>query len=170
MQELIPNELLAKIGIDESMAVVFSISIIVIILFIMMVIIISSMRVKFYKDKLTNTAIDNQEKDEQIITLQQKLDDTNRDNQHLKQELSNFNDTKDRLQSIADELKTLQDEHVKLQDLYNHTQTKLDNTKSLYESMMLEHQKLIEKYEELQETNNKLQVNNTRLLRKLEQK
>jgi len=170
MQELIPNELLAKIGIDESMAVVFSIAIIVIILFIMMVIIISSMRVKFYRDKLTNTAIDNQEKDDQIFALQQKLDDTNRYNQHLEQELSDFNDTKEKLQNITDELKILQDEHRKLQDLYNHTQSKLDNTKSLYESMMLEHQNLIEKYEVLQESNNKLQVNNTRLLRKLEQK
>jgi uncharacterized protein YhaN len=115
MQELISHNLLAKIGVDESMAVVFSITVIVIVLFIMMVVVISSMRVKFYKDKLTNSAIDNQEKDEQIFTLQNKLDDISRVNQHLQSELNDFEATKDRLQNTLQELKKLQKEHIKLQ-------------------------------------------------------
>jgi chromosome segregation ATPase len=170
MQDLIPKELLENLGIDESIAIIYFISILVIILFIVMLVIVSSMRVKFYKDKFTNCAIDNEEKDETIFTLEQQLKSTKKHNSHLKYKLKDFDNTKQKLQQIINDFDKLKQEHIKLQDLYDETKTKLNSTKSLYESMMLEHQKLIEKYEELQETNNKLQVNNTRLLRKLEQK
>jgi len=68
MENLIPVELLKRFGIDESVAMVVAIGIVVLLLFIMMVVIIASMRVKFYKDKLTNIAIDNSEKDDFIST------------------------------------------------------------------------------------------------------
>jgi len=170
MEEMIPKDLLLKFGIDESMALVVVISFIVISLFILIVVVASSMRVKFYKDKLTNTNIDNQDKLNQIIALQKSLDEYQLKNKNLEESLKSFEDTKAKLSHTKEELKSLDMSYKELKDLQEITSRKLDNLRNMYEKLVLEHHSLIAKFEAIQEDNSKLQVNNARLLRKLEQK
>lgn len=161
------NDLLCKIGNDSSYMLAAAIALVVL-LFIVLMVVITSMRVKSYKDRFINTQIDNQEKEAQIIALQQELQELKIKEAQNAQELQLFSETKEKLSLTEENLTALQRSTNELEKLQGQTQSKFEHIQEKHESLLEEHKLLQERFESLQEDNSKLHINNARLLMKLE--
>lgn len=161
------NELIQKIGTDSTFMVISAISV-VILIFVLLMVVVSSMRIKNYKHKYTNTKIDNQEKDTHISELQGQLENIKIINAKNEQELQLFDETKVILTNTQKELEELKKYTNELEVRQSQTSTKLENTSLSLDKLTQEHETVNLKLESIQEDNNKLHVNNARLLMKLE--
>ncbi len=161
------NELIEKISNDPILMLSAAVGIVVI-LFVVLVVIIATMRVKTYKDRFINTAIDNKEKQKRIGELEYELQRYQMDNAQQAQLLRQFDETKERLSETHDVLLQTQKELARTQSSLAQVEGKLEQTQQMYISLQGEHAVLKEHLEALQDENNKLRVNNARLLMKLE--
>jgi TolA-binding protein len=161
------NELIEKFGSDSTLMFIGAMALVVL-LFIVLVVVVSSMRVKSYKERFVNVQIDNQEKSEEIAILQRELQGLKSQNEKQREELRQFAETKERLQSTRKELESLRATHQKLETLQSQTRAKLEDTEAMLAALRQEHKALQERFDLLAEENGKLRVNNGRLLMKLE--
>ena len=161
------DELLCKINDDSTFMLAAAISV-VILLFIVLMVVISSMRIKVYKDQFINTKIDNQEKENSILSLQDELQKSQIKNVQNEHELQHFAKTRETLSETEEKLEKLRASTSALERLQSETRTELDHTIAIYEKLTDEHKTLLQKFETIQDDNTKLHINNARLLIKLE--
>ena len=161
------DDLICKISNDSTMMLTAAIALVVL-LFIVLLVVITSMRVKGYKDRFINTQIDNQEKEKQIVELQQELQALKIKNAQNEQELHFFAQTKDKLDLTEEKLNTIQRMHNELEKLQGQTKSKLEHVEEKHDTLLEGHKVVQERFESLQEDNSKLHINNARLLMKLE--
>jgi DNA repair exonuclease SbcCD ATPase subunit len=161
------NELIQKISSDPLLMLSAAVGVVVV-LFVVLVVIIATMRIKTYKDRYVNTALDNKEKKERIDTLEYELQRYQMDNAQQAQLLSQFDETKKRLAQTTDTLAAVRKELADTQSLLARTKAQLESTESMHAALKEEHAELKERLGTLHDENNKLRVNNARLLMKLE--
>ncbi len=161
------DELLCKINDDSTVMLIAAISV-VILLFVVLMVVISSMRIKVYKDRFINMKIDNQEKEDSILKLQDELGKLKIKNAQNEHELQHFAETKKTLLETEEKLETLRASTAALEKLQGETRTELDHTIGMFENLTDEHKALLKKFEAIQDDNTKLHINNARLLIKLE--
>jgi uncharacterized membrane protein YukC len=100
------NDLVQKISTDSTFMVIAAISI-VILIFVLLMVVVSSIKIKNYKHRYTNTKIDNQEKETLISELQEQLQHIKIKNEQNEQELLHFAQTKEKLQNTETTLENL---------------------------------------------------------------
>ncbi len=161
------QDLLSKIQNDPTLMFI-SVIALVVLLIIALVVVVSSMRVKIYKDRFINVREDNNDKSERISSLEKELQEYKIKNASNEQELQQFSETKDVLNSTKESLSTTQKEFTELEKEQNQLSTKLENIQAMYDNLLDEHKTLQERTEHLQEDNSKLRINNARLLMKVE--
>ncbi len=161
------QDLLSKIQNDPTLMFI-SVIALVVLLIIALVVVVSSMRVKIYKDRFINVREDNNDKSERISSLEKELQEYKIKNASNEQELQQFSETKDVLNSTKESLSTTQKEFIELEKEQNQLSTKLENIQAMYDNLLDEHKTLQERTEHLQEDNSKLRINNARLLMKVE--
>jgi len=161
------NELIEKISSYPLLMLSAAVGVVVI-LFVVLVVIVAAMRIKTYKDRYLNTALENREKKERIDTLEYELQRYQMDNAQQAQLLSQFDETKKRLEETTDTLALVRKELSETQNLLARTKAQLESTEAMYAALKEEHVELKERMEKLHDENNKLRVNNARLLMKLE--
>jgi len=161
------QDLLSKIQNDPTLMFT-SVIALVVLLIIALVVVVSSMRVKIYKDRFINVREDNNDKSERISSLEKELQEYKIKNASNEQELQQFSETKDVLNSTKESLSITQKEFTELEKEQNQLSTKLENIQVMYDNLLDEHKTLQERTEHLQEDNSKLRINNARLLMKVE--
>ena len=161
------QDLLSKIQNDPTLMFT-SVIALVVLLIIALVVVVSSMRVKIYKDRFINVREDNNDKSERISSLEKELQEYKIKNASNEQELQQFSETKDVLNSTKESLSITQKEFTELEKEQNQLSTKLENIQVMYDNLLDEHKTLQERTEHLQEENSKLRINNARLLMKVE--
>lgn len=161
------QDLLSEIQNDPTLMFI-SVMALVVLLIIVLVVVVSSMRVKTYKDRFINVAEDNNEKAERISGLEKELQEVKIKNASNEQELQQFSETKDVLNSTQEALSTTQKEFTELEKEQSQLTAKLENTQVMHDNLLNEHKTLQERTEHLQEENSKLHINNARLLMKVE--
>jgi len=161
------QDLLSEIQNDPTLMFI-SLLALVVLLIIALVVVVSSMRVKIYKERFINVAEDNNEKAERILSLEKELQEVKIKNASNEQELQQFSETKDVLNSTKESLSSTEKELTELEKEQNQLSTKLENLQVMYDNLLDEHKTLQERTEHLQEDNSKLRINNARLLMKVE--
>lgn len=161
------DELVSKIGSDSTFMFLSAMAV-VILLVIVLVVVVSSMRIKTYKDRFVNTQIDNQEKEKLIFSLQEELQVLKIKNAQNEQELQQFTQTKEKLETTESSLNAMQISRNELEKLQSQTKAKLENIESMYAVLLENHKTFQERFDVLQEENSKLRINNARLLMKVE--
>jgi len=161
------QDLLLEIQNDPTLMFI-SVIALVVLLTIALIVVVSSMRVKTYKDRFISVAEDNDEKAEQISSLEKELQEYKIKNASNEQELQQFSETKDLLKNTKESLSTTQKEFTDLEKEQSQLTTKFENIQARYDHLADEHKTLHERTEQLQEENSKLRINNARLLMKLE--
>jgi DNA recombination protein RmuC len=161
------QDLLSKIQNDPTLMFI-SVIALVVLLIIALVVVVSSMRVKMYKDRFINVREDNNDKSEHISNLEKELQKYKLKNASNEQELQQFSETKNILNSTKESLSTTQKEFTELEKEQNNLSTKLENLQVMYDNLLDEHKTLQERTDQLQEENSKLRINNARLLIKVE--
>ena len=161
------QDLLSEIQNDPTLMFI-SVIALVVLLIIALVVVVSSMRVKTYKDRFINVREDNNDKAERISSLEKELQEYKIRNASNKQELEQFSETKNVLNSTRESLSTTEKEFTELEKEQSQLTMKFENTQAMYDNLLDEHKTLQERTEHLQEENSKLRINNARLLMKLE--
>ena len=161
------QDLLSEIQNDPTLMFI-SVIALVVLLIIALVVVVSSMRVKIYKDRFINVREDNNDKAERISSLEKELQEYKIKNASNEQELQQFSETKDVLNSTKESLSSTEKEFTELEKEQNQLSIKLENIQVMYDNLLDEHKILQERTEELQEEKSKLRINNARLLMKLE--
>jgi len=161
------QDLLLEIQNNSTLMLIAGIALVVL-LVIALVVVVSSMRVKTYKDRFVNVREDNNEKAEQISSLEKELQEYKIKNASNEQELQQFSETKNVLHNTQESLSVTQKEFTDLEKAQSQLTTKFENIKAMYDNLLEEHKTLQERTDQLQEENSKLRINNARLLMKLE--
>ena len=161
------QDLLSEIQNDPTLMFI-SVIALVVLLIIALVVVVSSMRVKTYKDRFINMREDNNDKAERISSLEKELQEYKIRNASNKQELEQFSETKNVLNSTKESLLSTEKEFTELEKEQSQLTMKFENTQAMYDNLLDEHKTLQERTEHLQEENSKLRINNARLLMKLE--
>ena len=161
------QELLSEIQNDPTL-IFISVIALVVLLVIVLVVVVSSMRVKTYKDIFINVREDNNDKAERISSLEKELQEYKLKNASNEQELEQFSETKNVLNSTKESLSTTRKDFTELEKEQSQLTTKFENLQAMYDHLLDEHKTLQERTEQLQEENSKLRINNARLLMKLE--
>ena len=161
------QDLLSEIQNDPTLMFI-SVIALVVLLIIALVVVVSSMRVKTYKDRFINVREDNNDKAERISSLEKELQEYKLKNASNEQELEQFSETKNVLNSTKESLLSTEKEFTELEKEQSQLTMKFENTQAMYDNLLDEHKTLQERTEHLQEENSKLRINNARLLMKLE--
>ncbi|MFC2057561.1 DNA recombination protein RmuC [Campylobacterota bacterium] len=161
------QELLLKIQNDSTLMLMAGLALVVL-LVIVLVVIVSAMKIKIYKDRFWNTQIDNNEKTEYISALEHELQAYKIKNASNEQELQQFEETKEMLNSTNETLLTLQDKHNELEKELSQTKAKLESAEEIHAALLEEHKTLKERQDSILEDNSRYRTNNARLLMKLE--
>ena len=161
------QDLLSEIQNDPTLMFI-SVIALVVLLIIALVVVVSSMRVKIYKDRFINVREDNNDKAERISSLEKELQEYKIKNASNEQELEQFSETKDVLNSTKESLSSTAKEFTELEKEQSQLTVKFDNIQAMYDNLLDEHKTLQERTEHLQEENSKLRISNARLLMKLE--
>ncbi len=161
------QDLLSKIQNDPTLMFI-SVIALVVLLIIALVVVVSSMRVKIYKDRFINVREDNNDKAERISSLEKELQEYKIRNASNKQELEQFSETKNILNSTKELLSTTEKEFTELEKEQSQVTMKFENTQAMYDNLLDEHKALQDRTEQRQEENSKLRISNARLLMKLE--
>jgi len=139
-----------------------------ILLFIVLVVVVSAMRVKTYRDRFLDISLDNTDKTETILTLEEELEALKVTNDHNEQTLKEFAKTKEILKATQETLLGLQENFVLLEKEFSQTQNQLSTLQNTHEDATKEQLILRGQYDTLQEDTNRLRINNSRLLMKLQ--
>lgn len=139
-----------------------------ILLFIVLVVVVSAMRVKTYRDRFSDISLDNTDKSEAILTLEEELKALKATNDHNEQILKEFAKTKEMLKTTQETLLGLQENYTLLEKEFSQAQNQLLALQNTYEDATKEHLILKAQYGTLQEDSNRLRINNSRLLMKLQ--
>jgi len=161
------QELLSEIQNNPTLMFI-SVIALVVLLIIALVVVVSSMRVKTYKDRFINVREDNNDKAERISNLEKELQEYKIKNASNTQELEQFSETKNMLNSTKESLTATQKEFNDLEKEQSQLITKLENLQAMYDNLLNEHKTLQDRTEHMQEENSKIRINNARLLVKLE--
>ncbi|MCD6212220.1 MAG: hypothetical protein J7J02_04470 [Sulfurovum sp.] len=161
------QELLSEIQNNPTLMFI-SVIALVVLLIIALVVVVSSMRVKTYKDRFINVREDNNDKAERISSLEKELQEYKIKNASNTQELEQFSETKNVLNSTKESLTATQKEFNDLEKEQSQLITKLENLQAMYDNLLNEHKTLQDRTEHMQEENSKIRINNARLLVKLE--
>ena len=161
------QDLLSEIQNDPTLMFI-SVIALVVLLIIVLVVVVSSMRVKTHKDRFINVREDNNDKAERISSLEKELQEYKLKNASNKQELEQFSETKNVLNSTKESLTATQKECTELEKEQSRIITKFENIQAMYDNLLDEHKTLQERTGQLQEENSKLRISNGRLLMKLE--
>jgi len=168
MEELInklPN--INQLENDSMLMFIGSIAIVVL-LVIVLVIVVSAMRVRVYKNRFRNLLVENQEKSEHIIKVEKELQQYKVKDTKNKQALSQFDETKKRLEMANETYLTLQNSfHDNAKELAKVT-ANLKLTEGMLEALKQEYETAKERFDIATEENNKYRTTNARLLTKLE--
>ena len=161
------QDILSEIQNDPTLMFI-SVIALVVLLIIALVVVVSSMRVKTYKDRFINVREDNNDKAERISSLEKELQEYKIKNASNTQELEQFSETKNVLNTTKESLTAIQKEFNDLEKEQSQLITKLENLQAMHDNLLNEHKTLQERTEKLYEENSKLHINNARLLIKLE--
>jgi len=161
------QELLEKIENDSMLMFIGGIALAVL-LVIVLVIVISSMRVKIYKDRFKNLLFENKEKAEHIAKIEKELQEFKIKDAKNKQELAQFDETKNTLKTANESYLTLQNGYNTNEKELSQIKAKLEATEGMYQSLIKEHENLKERFDVALEENTKYRTTNARLLMKLE--
>jgi DNA recombination protein RmuC len=161
------QELLMKIQNDSTLMLMAGLALVVL-LVIVLIVVVSAMKVKIYKDKFWNTKVDNKEKTEYISDLEDQLQVYKIKNASNEQELQQFAETKETLNSTNETLLTLQNKHNELEKELSQIRAKLESAEEIHATLLVEHNTLKERQDSILEDNSRYRTNNARLLMKLE--
>jgi len=161
------NELIEKIQGDSTLMLMAIIAVVVL-LVIVLTVVVSAMRVKTYKDRFWNVQIDNKAKAEHITRIERELQEYKIKDAKNQQELAQFSETKETLNSTQVNFDLLQKNANELEKELSQTKAKLESAEGIYENLMQEHISLKDRFDTTLEENAKYRINNARLLMKLE--
>jgi DNA recombination protein RmuC len=158
---------LEKIQNDSVLMLMAGVAVVVLLVIVLVVVVFSS-RSKSLADKLYDLKQIEGEKDEKITFLEQELQVYQLRDASQRQELQQFQETKEALRQLQDAKAELEKRHNSLEKSMSETTVKLENSEERYSSLLQEHRVLVEQNEKLREENSKYHTNNARLLTKLE--
>jgi len=161
------QELFLRIQNDSTLMLIAGMALVVL-LIIVLVVVVSSMRVKTYKDRFLDVQENNRENAELIASLEKELQIYKIKNASNEQELQQFTETKEILNTTKESLSISQKAFNELEKEQSQLEAKFENLEAMHENLVAEHKSLQERTEILVEDNSKHRVNNARLLMKLE--
>jgi len=161
------QETLSLIFNDSALILIVGISI-VILLVIVLVVVVSTMRVRGYKNRFLSVELDNQIKAEHILHIEKELEKYKIKNASNEQELQQFEETKNRLNSSNESFLALQSRFYELEKELSQIDAKLEAVENIYATLQEKHKQLEKRHNEVVEASSKYRITNARLLTKLE--
>ncbi|MBD3791774.1 MAG: DNA recombination protein RmuC [Campylobacterales bacterium] len=161
------ESLLSKMQDDSALMLLIGLAVVVL-LIIVLVVVVFSTKSKTLADKLYDLKQIEGEKEEKITALEQELQIYQLRDASQRQELQQFQETKEALKQLQEEKSALDTRHNALEKLMSETKVKLQNSEERYENLLQEYKTVVELNEKLREENSKYHTNNARLLTKLE--
>ncbi|RRS29962.1 MAG: DNA recombinase [Epsilonproteobacteria bacterium (ex Lamellibrachia satsuma)] len=141
---------------------------VVVLLVIVLIVVIFSTKVKSQSDTLWELKELLTEKETKIEMLEKELQAIQIKNASNEQELQQFFETKEQLNTTKELLLKSQNQYNTLEKEQSELKANFENIESLYTDLLAEHKSLQERHELLMEDNSKYRINNARLLTKLE--
>ncbi|HEO98318.1 MAG TPA: DNA recombination protein RmuC [Epsilonproteobacteria bacterium] len=161
------DSLLVKMQDDSALMLLIGLAVVVL-LIIVLVVVVFSTKSKTLADKLYDLKQIEGEKDEKITVLEQELQIYQLRDASQRQELQQFQETKEALKQLQEEKSALDTRHNALEKLMSEMTVKLQNSEERYDNLLQEYKTVVELNEKLREDNSKYHTNNARLLTKLE--